>query len=245
MKLADYQRQLVALSFAPEAPEQALAALGDGERFALYRQMIRSRFLAMAKQAFRVSAEQLGSPAFDASFARFLAAEPPRSRLIRDVIASYGPFARADRDLLAGAPVFLADLLRFEEAKWRVAYRSAQAGPVAELDFQRPPLLNPALERVPVEHAVHELSDGACQPGALTLLVYRPPGIDDLRWYPATPLLAAILAGAAAQPELALATLVQQAALALGRPLDEALLEELATAVTVALQRGVLLGSRG
>ena len=257
MNLAEYQRRFVELSFAEQADEADFTCLGDPARFHLYRQMIRSRLLGMAKKAFVNTLEAVGSQAFEAAFARYLAQRPPKSPYIRDVIGDFAPFASEDAQLLAQGPVFTADLLRFEEAKWRVSYRARDlfllAGGTARFDpldgvrafdFAGVPVLNPALEQLSLSHRVHELLQGTCQAQPCPLLVYRPPQHDDLRWYVPDALMARMLADARARPESTFAELVRGAAEALGKAVDEALLEELASGVTLALQRGVLLGSR-
>jgi hypothetical protein len=258
VKLAEYQRSVLHASFALEPPEAELARLGDAERFHLYRRMIRGRLREMAAVAFKQSLAALGEAGFEACFDQYLAAQPPRSPFIRDVIADFGPFARAAARPLAGPP-YLADLLCFEEAKWRVAYapvRLPKLGEdgVRELDFEGKPVLNPSLALLALEHAVHSLFGSPAEPcastpeappapGPLTLLVYRPPAGDDVRWYAAEPLLASILRGARAGTTC-LADLVRAAAAELGLLLDAALLENLASALTVALSRGVVIGVR-
>jgi hypothetical protein len=243
VNLAEYQRALVRLSFVGEANEQDFAGFPQPERFVMYRAMVRSRLLGMTKQAFRKTLELVGEAAFDASFIRYLEQRPPSSPLIRDVIAAFGPFARGDQALVFEGPPCLCDLLSFEEAKWRVAYRKNEVGTLREFDFAGIPVLNPALEVLHVRHRVHELEGGQCLPEAGTLLVYRPPHDDDLRWYMPDALLATLLRRALAEPRLSLAEHVRNAAQSLGKALDESLLEELASGVTLALQRGVLLGS--
>ncbi len=246
MKLADYQRRFMQLSFAERADEAEFVSFGDPARFHLYRQMIRSRLLGMAKKAFANTLETVGDQAFEASFARYLAERPPRSPYIRDVIADFASFARANPQLIAQSPVFTADLLRFEEAKWRVSYRACDLTEDAlrAFDFAAVPALNPALEQLSLEHRVYDLQEGTCKAGPGPLFVYRPPQHDDIRWYVPDALMARLLADARAQTQSTFADLVRGAAAALGRALDETLLEELASGVTLALQRGVLLGSR-
>lgn len=244
MNLAEYQRTLLRLTFAREASDADFAGFGQVPRFVMYRQMVRSRLSSMAKQAFRMTHELVGA-ALEAAFDRYLAAQPPRSPLIRDVVADFGPFARGDLELLARAPVFVSDLLRFEEAKWRVAYRKAPGeSALRGFDFAGIPVFNPALERLELQHRVHELEGEKCKLGPCTLLVYRPPAHDDLRWYSPDALFSEIVAGASREGACSLAELVRNAAQSLGKHLDEALLEQLATGVTLALERGVLLGSR-
>jgi hypothetical protein len=258
--LAEYQGTMLRVSFALEPAPEDLAALQDVERFRMYRAMIRNRLRDMAQVAFKLTLAQIGAAAFGACFDRYLAARPPRSPLIRDVVADFGPFALADGALLASGPAFLADLLRFEEAKWRVAYAPAQRlvvgeGGVRELDFEGTPLLNPTLRALSLVYSVHTLVDTrepAREPGVdtgesltpqpLTLLMYRPAAVDEVRWYVAEPFFAALLARA--QGGQSLAELVRAVAVEREVALDQALLEALATSLTLAVTRGVLIGVR-
>lgn len=248
MKLAEYQRELLRLSFTEQASVEDFAAFGaDRERFFLYRNMIRSRLVGMAKQAFRGTREVLGDAWLEDAFARYLAQSPPRSAFIRDVIADFGPVLAellASRQLSAQQPAFAVDLARFEESKWRIAYRESPEVQATELSFELSPLFNPALTLLPLEHAVHEREGLDCAQKSLNLLIYRPPAADDIRWYPAHPLFSAIYTDATEDPARPLSELVRQAAEAMGHALDDSLLGTLATEVTLALQRGVLLGSR-
>jgi hypothetical protein len=272
MNLAEYQRRFIALSMAREATEQDFQEFGTPARFLMYRQMIRSRLLGMARLAFKGTRELLGPNAFDRTFECYLAERPPKSPLIRDVVADFGPFVLAAGPVRTAEPdrlspervALVSDLVRFEEAKWRVAYAKVPRlvvgeGELRELDFEGVPVLNPALVQLTLAHPVHELAsaDGQANgidsgsPGSqarrsepFQLLVYRPPSSDDIRWYPCGPLLGAVFAGAQDGAALSLVELVRKAATSLGKELDAELLEELATGVTLALQRGVLLGSR-
>lgn len=248
MDLASYQRAFMRMSFAAEPEAEDLACVGASEAALLYRHMIRTRLLGMAKVAFRVSCELLGESAFDACFARSLAANPPTSPLIREVIAEFAPFARGDAALLASGPAFLTDLLRFEEEKWRLAYALSPDGiraPLAELDFVGAPVWNPLLSLLPLAHPVHTLSSGvgavlAAEP--CDLFMYRPPTNDEVRWYKADPFFAALVRRSRAHPALSFGELIPGVAEARGVPVDHDLLESLATSLTLAVERGVLLG---
>ena len=249
MNLAEYQRALIADSFALGPGGQGEIALGNPERFRLYRQMIRARLLGMAQVAFKQSLASCGERSFAACFERYLAHHPPRSPLIRDVIAAFGAYAREDRQLLAEASAQLPDMLSFERAKWTLAYRPCarpklgQDG-VRELDFEGALVLNPVLELLRLAHPVHTAVDTESIAKAETaLLVYRPDGIDEVRWYVAEPLFAEIVR-LAGETEAPLAGLVRSVAEQQGRVLDEELLEALASSLTLALQRGVVVGVR-
>jgi hypothetical protein len=252
MSLAEYQRGVLRTSLGLAPAQDEFAALGDPERFRLYRRMVRGRLREMAGVAFKQSLAASGAALFDACFERYLEREPPRSPFIRDVIAAFGPFARAQLGTSAERPAYLADLLRFEEAKWRVAYAPVQMPKpgedgVRELDFEGWPLLNPTLVLLALEHAVHTLPETPPVPGPLSLLLYRPPGRDDVRWYAADPLLAAIVTrvlDARGSAPGSLAELVRTAAAELALALDGKLLEDLASALTLAISRGVLIGVR-
>lgn len=242
MNLAAFQRAVVELGFAAsEHEDPALAP------FALYRHMIRARLSAMAEVAHRRSWALLGEGACSASFARFLAASPPRSPLIREVIEAFASFAERDDSLFAGAPAHARDLWRFEAAKWRVASAPAEVSSreLREVDFDGVLLVNPTLERLVLEHVVDDEA-AATSRAPHTLLVYRRQGEDDVRWYRAPALLAELLA-LATEPGRAGATLGSLVAelFARLRPAPEQmeeLLTILAGALTVAVERSVLWG---
>ena len=249
MSLADYQRSFMRASFAAQPEERDLQWLGERDRFLLYRQMIRGRLLGMVRVAFKESEAHVGRAAFEASFSRFLDREPPRSRLLRDVVAAFGDFARRDRDLLDSAPAYLADLLRFEECKWRVGYVKATFASEGEdgvraLDFAGVLVLNPTLVQLSLDYPVHRVgSDEPIERRPTHLLIYRPPGDDGLRWYAVKPFFAALIERGRSQKE-PLAESVRAAAEACGLAVDQALVEQLSSDVTLAVSRGVILGVR-
>jgi hypothetical protein len=247
MSLREYQQRVVRMSMAREPDAADLAALQDAQAFSLYRHMIRTRLLGMAKVAFKQCCAQVGDAAFDASFTRYLAERPPRTPMIRDAIAEFGPFAAQDAPLLAAGPALLPDLLDFEEQKWRIGYApGAYAEPgrdgVRELDFEGRPAWNFSLRVLSQRFAVH-LVELPAEPRAGELLMYRPPHSDEVRWYLADDFFAALLRRSQTHAET-LAELVQRTAEQRGVALDAELLEALATSLTLAVERGVLLGVR-
>lgn len=249
MELADYQRAFMRMSFALEPDERDLAALGGHDSALLYRHMIRARLLGMAKVAFKGAHAALGEEAFAASFARYLSQAPPQSPWIRDVIADFGPFAGADAQRGSGAPPYLDDLLSFEEQKWRLAYQLASAverGALRELDFVGQPVWNPVLRCLSLAYPVHAFEPGPGEPAAepCELFMYRPPASDEVRWYRPDPFFAALVRASLARPEANLGELVPALARERGVAVDQTLLETLATSLTLAVERGVLLGVR-
>jgi hypothetical protein len=247
MNLREYQQRVMRVSLA-QAPDVAdLAALQEQRAFSLYRHMIRTRLVGMAKVAFKQSCSESGEAAFEASFWRYLAERPPRSPMIRDVVADFGPFAAQDPALLSAAPELLGDLLAFEEHKWRIGYAAgvyAQPGEdgVRELDFEGRPVWNFSLRILSQRFAVH-LAERSGEPCEGELLMYRPPHTEEVRWYQADGFFTALVRRSHAHAET-LAELVQRVAEQRGVTLDASLLETLATSLTLALERGVLLGVR-
>jgi hypothetical protein len=247
MDLLAYQRAFMRMSFAREPDERDLSALGEREQALLYRHMIRTRLLGMAKVAFKSTLELAGEEAFADSFARYLAVAPPNSALIRDVIADFAPFARADAAFTRGAPSYLSDLSCFEEQKWRLAYALApngEPGALRELDFVGLPRWNPVFRCLSLAHPVHEFegkavgsSDEPCE-----LFMYRPASTDQVRWYKADPFFAALVRLSLTKPQQSFGELIPELARERGVTVDQPLLESLATSLTLAIERGVLLG---
>jgi hypothetical protein len=129
-----------------------------------------------------------------------------------------------------------------------VASAPAELGAQAlrEVDFDGVLRVNPTLERLALEHVVSGDAGEPCPREPHTLLVYRRRDDDDVRWYRAPPLLAELLA-LAEQPDRGQATLGALVAELFGRRSPapeqlEQLLEVLAGALTVAVERSVLWG---
>ncbi len=251
MNLLDYQRAVTRVSFDLEPSLQDLALLGDETRWRMYRHMVRGRLQGMAELAFTRSREVVGELAFAASFSRFLAKGGPQSPLIRDVTSAFGSFAQADAQLLASAPAYARDLFAFELAKWQVAFEPARypvlgEDGLRELDFEGIPVLNPVLKRLTLDRTTLPFCDLELAPkGDATcfdLLVYRPSH-NEVRWWAIAPFFGGLIARLE-QGQHSLAAAVRAVADEQGRPVDEVLLEELATDLTLAVQRGVVFGVR-
>lgn len=234
MRYEDYQRSLCALAYGAAHDDAALPG------FASYRAMICGRLVGMARVAFRQSWALLGEARSRAAFARYLDARPPRTPLIREVIEGYAEHLLGERGLLAEAPPWCGDLVRFEAAKWRVASALAPACRVRDLDFEGLLVLNPTLELLSLAYAVTE-GASVCEHSPHTLFVYRRPGSDEVRWYRGEPLLAEVLLAAQRAPS-ALETLVPEQLRARKLEADEALLHAFASALALAVERGVVLG---
>jgi hypothetical protein len=200
----------------------------------------------MARVAFKGALEATGEQGFAAAFARYMAEAPPHSALIRDVIADFAPFARADARLCADGPGYLADLLHFEEQKWRLGYALRTAidpARVRELDFAGMPVWNPLFRVLLLRYPVHAWAGErglAAEP--CELLMYRPAGTDEVRWYKADAFFAALVQRSRDSARSSFGELIPALAAERGVAVDQTLLESLATSLTLAVERGVLLG---
>ena len=244
-ELGEYQRALARVSFAQEPSADDLARLGDPARFRMYRAMVRNRLEGMAQVAFARTLEALGPGAFSACFARYLAQLPPASPLIREVTARFADFALEQGTRFCEAPAHARDMLRFEQAKWCLAYSDVPQprvgeGGVRELDFDGVPVFNPLLRCLRFEHRVHEPEPRA----DLTLvLMYHPAGVDQVRWYAAEPWFFELVEACLVAPR-PLAEVVRSECERAGMAIDQGFLERLSAAIALALERGVLVGSR-
>ncbi|HTN91338.1 MAG TPA: putative DNA-binding domain-containing protein [Sorangium sp.] len=220
---------------------EAMASLPPG-RLLLYRSLIRRGLAGAIRAGIPRTAARLGAR-FEADVARFLEAELPRSRYLRDVAFEFVAFAAPRWGEDPEVPAYLADLARHELA----AFAASCAEPASreELSLDRGARFQRAAALVRYEHAVHRLEGGesardvpAREP--TRLLVYRDAR-HEVRFLELTPLAAEILgrllAGAA------LRDAVVEGCAALGRPVDGPVLESTAALLSDLAERGALLGA--
>jgi len=243
MTLVEYQRAFSRVCFALEPSQDDLALLGgNAPRWRLYRDMVRARMRKMARTAFERSVRAMGESAFDACYERYLAQQKPRSALIREVTVEVGEFALSDPELRLSP--FARDMLRFELTKWELAYLPAPAPPpVRDFDFDGPPVLNPVFRVLRLTYPVHRDDVAPERPTATALFVYRPARVHAVRWWSPDAFGAAFFEGLLAGTA-SVADAVRDAAAQANETLDASLLERLSTLLTLAVERGVLLGTQ-
>jgi hypothetical protein len=251
MNLAEYQRTFKRLCFDATVDPADIAALGgdatSGARWIDYREMVRRRLRGMSQVAFARTSDIVGRDAFLACFDRAMAAAPPRSPFIREAITQFGRYAEGDERLL-GAADSAAAMLEFEICKWELGYLRADQpqvgeGGVVEFDFEGPPVLNPLFRVLELAYPSQLDGEAASEPHPTHLLIYRPRGVDEVRWW-ADDLFAARLFSALASGALSVTECIHQAAGAVGVPVDADLLGRLAPLLAVGVERGVLVGTR-
>jgi hypothetical protein len=245
MALIDLERRVLELCFRAQPPAALLAELGDARAWLLYREMVRERLLREIHVALPRSCALLGEAELARLFEHFLEREPPRTRFFRAVI---GAFVRAVQPLVAAETArgaALSDLLSFELALWEVRdLEGPPVGPPAEFDFDRVPIVTPALRLLRVERGVHlaPAADGGYPPGPYWLCIQRqsdacPPQTLALtqttfqlleRWQRANCSVTESVRALAAEQ---------------GWKVDAAFIEGLCAALAQFIERGIVLGS--
>jgi len=251
-----------------EGPDlEAMAALPP-KRLLLYRSLIRRGQTGAIRAGIPRTAARHGAR-FEADVARFIEAEPPRSRYLRDVAFEFVGFAAPRWAGDPEVPAYLADLARHELAAFAAACaeQDEEAGapgapealgdeapgnpgddapgrPREELSLDRGARFQRAAALVRYEHAVHRLQgdESARDVPArepTRLLVYRDAS-HDVRFLELTPLAAEILGRLLAGAALGEAVVAGCAAL--GHPVDGPVLESTAALLSDLAERGALLG---
>jgi len=177
MSLSDTERAFVELCCEPTLPAPT-AVLGaeHAKVWAIYRNMVRHRFLEETKHGLRRTLKLIGAARFDAMFTRFMAAAPPRSRFFYGVVPEFAQFAAPLWQGDASVPPSAADLVRFEAARYSVADMPAPRDrAVVEFDFDRVPVLHDALVLLSLDHAVHRdaATDGGYANIRSEVCIYR------------------------------------------------------------------------
>jgi hypothetical protein len=252
-----------------EGPDlEAMAALPP-KRLLLYRSLIRRGLTGAIRAGIPRTAARLGAR-FEADVARFIEAEPPRSRYLRDVAFEFVGFAAPRWAEDPEVPAYLADLARHELAAFAAACAEQDEeagaggasgplgdetpatpgddapGPLGEeaLSLDRGARFQRAAALVRYEHAVHRLQGDASARDVParepTRLLVYRDAAHDVRFLELTPLAAEILGRLLAGAALGEAVVAGCAAL--GHPVDGPVLESTAALLSDLAERGALLG---
>jgi len=239
--------------FAAEPSADDVVASGLPEdRLRLYRRMVRGNFRAMAEAGLPRTRAAVSAGAWHAAITNWLAACPPRSRFVRDVVGEFAAHAGPRWAAATGIAGWVPDLLRFEAICWEVAHAEAPdprptPGPFV---FETPAVLAPTLRVARFGYPVHRKGPeqaGGFLPEPTVIAVYRrgPDGPGGAAWHVVEALEAGLLRawstrGPSAPSARDAAEAVRRA---LGQPLGPRFVVELSRVVQRLLERGVLLGS--
>jgi hypothetical protein len=227
--------------FAAEPSERDLELLGARDRWLLYRSMVRVRLAKVVRSSIPRAREALGEEALKALIDAWLADAPPRTRYFWQVPLAFGAFVEGR---LPESPASLADLLRYELARWRATHVETPAPPaVVDFAFDRAPALAPSLVLHTFAHPVHLVGSAereGSKPTRLAIFRDREHRADAVALNPtASALVEDWLAG-----ERTMAEGVRAVTEARGLKVDQGFIEKLGALIADFLERGLLLGSR-
>jgi hypothetical protein len=246
MALIDVERAVLSICFRAEPPESALRALGEPDRWLLYRELTRDRLLREIQFALPRSCAAIGAANVQRAFVAHLDRDPPRTRFFREVVTAFAQSALTTFEGDASLPSYARDLIRYEAALWEVSdLEVAAPSGVAEFSFDRVPIVTPALRLLHVRHAVHLLPDSkaSCTPGEFWLCVQLDPEDSHSRTWSVNRTSYMLLAEFQ-RAECSAADGVQAVAKQLGRRVTPQFVDHLCESLAQWIEVGILVGSR-
>jgi hypothetical protein len=246
MALIDVERAVLSICFQAQPPEAALRALGERDRWLLYRELTRDRLLREIQLALPRSCAALGDTLLQRAFVAHLDRDPPRTRFFREVVTAFATSALKTLESEPDLPSYALDLLRYEAAVWEVSDLEAAAlGGVSDFSFDRVPVVTPALRLLSVQHAVHlpSAAEGSCARGDFWLCVQLDPEDARSRTWSLNRTTYALLAEFQ-RGERNAADGVQQVAVRLGRRVTPQFVDHLCESLAQWIEVGILVGSR-
>jgi len=246
MALIDVERAILSICFQAEPPEAALRALGERERWLLYRELTRDRLIREIQTALPRSCTALGDECLQRAFRQHLDRDPPRTRFFRDVVMAFAASALRTFEGDETLPSHARDLLRYEAALWEVSDLEAVPNePVEEFSFDRAPVVTPALRLLHVTHAVHlpPDSEASCSPGDFWLCLQLDPEDARSRTWSLNRTSYSLLAEFQ-RAQCSAADGVQRVAKQLGRRVTQQFVDHLCESLAQWIEVGILLGSR-
>lgn len=246
MNVADRERAITRVCFDAAPKDADLDALGERDRWVLYRQMVRSRIADMVRAGLPRTATALGDRAFEALVSAWMAEAAPRTPYLRDVALEFHAFADAGWRKAAPTSAWIADLARYEATRWELAHGETDEAPATtDFTFEDVPVISPAVRILDLAHPVQK-NGGTPErfmPEATSLVVYRRADDHKVGFFALTPFRATLLRSWQHTAIPATET-ARKAAAAHGKPIDEAFVTDLGEFCAELLSRTVLLGSR-
>jgi hypothetical protein len=246
MALIDVERAVLSICFQAQPPEAALRALGERDRWLLYRELTRDRLFREIQFALPRSCAALGDSHVQRAFVAHLDRDPPRTRFFREVVTAFATSALKTLEGEAGLPSYALDLLRYEAVLWEVSdLEAAAVGDVADFSFERVPVVTPALRLLQVKHAVHlpSASKGSCARGDFWLCVQLDPEDSRSRTWSLNRTSYALLEEFQ-RGERSAADGVQHVAVRIGRRVTPQFVDHLCESLAQWIEVGILVGSR-
>jgi len=209
-----------------------------GDRFLLYRELVRSRLRDLVATALPRVTAVLGRGAMDREVDARLSRVAPRTRFFREVVAEIvDPSAPG---LANEAHPELDDLARLELAQWRAMWVESSSPAASDFDFAARPIVSPTMQRLTLAWSVH-LVDQPLSAGSFQVFVYRRRDhVVETRWM--SEALAAILERWI-EGDLSAIDGVRTAMASQGREPTPEIVDAMSGLLAELLERGGMLGS--
>ncbi len=248
MSLRERERAAARVCFDAVPSDEDLALLGSVERWRDYRSMVRARLTRVVGAAMPRLVAALGTERFEHACTEWLAAAPPTERYFRHVPEGFLAQQQSAFDADTKSP-WLGELARFELMAWRILHvDDRDVPPVGPLSFERPIVMNPALEMIDLRYDVQPHADphrDAYEKKPLHLLMYRSAEFKAITLL-LNPLARDLVVAWTdpANADQTLAALTQEVAKRRDTRTGPKFIESLATLLEDYLGRGIVLGSR-
>ena len=237
----DRARVIQRVCFDIEPSEDDLEALGSRERWLVYRGLVRTRLVGVVEAALPRTKRAVGDAAFAATLDVWMSGGGPATRYFRNVPNDFAELAIVTWQ--GCERPWVADLARYEIARWWVRHAPPNPTAVDALSFDARPVLATAVRVLRLDYPVHEPeSPDQGYPAQPTLLcLYRdhrhravPKRLNPI----AADLLEAWQGG-----EETVAESVERVARDHGVEIGAGFVEKLSTLITGLVTEGVILGS--
>lgn len=234
MKLEEKLGRLT--SYCLERDPAPLSFANDEERWALYRQMVRSRHLGAISATYKRTLKLLGQSAFETRVASFLDSKAITTRYFWKV-----PLAFYENSLRDLADPSARELAEYEMLRWKIRNEEApRTLQPAALDFERRPLFRRPFALFFAEHRVDfEGEERVLDPSRILLYRHAEERLKTLRLRERGARLLSALTSSTKSLKETIAELSTREGFAIDAPY----LEWLSTFLATLIEEGFLLGS--
>jgi hypothetical protein len=245
MSLDSLQRSLASACLDAELSDDVVRDLGGARSgWALYREMVRHRYVDTIGESLPRSREALGPDGLVRAVARWLDRAPPTTRYVRELCIQFARYLGDDATCLpSDAPPWTPELVRYEAAVMEtvIAEDPPPRSDLVALCMELPVALSTTQRFLRLRWSVHlpaAMTERAC-----AIAVYRGPN-DAVEVLEFTP-VAGDLVEALRSPGRTLGAAIRDAIERHGVEVDDRFNESLAGLLGDLVERGLILGGLG
>ena len=245
MSLDSLQRSLASACLDAELSDEVVRDLGGARSgWALYREMVRRRYIDTIGESLPRSREALGPDGLARAVCHWLDRSPPTTRYVRELCIQFSRYLSADPACLpADAPPWTLDLVRYEAAVMEavIAEDPPPSSELVALSMELPVALSTTQRFLRLSWSVH-LPEATTE-RACAIAVYRGPSdaVEALEFTA----VAGDIVEALHSPGRTLGASIRDAIEHHHIEVDDRFNEGLAGLLGDLIERGLILGGRG